>query len=121
MRPPPRYAPLPMPRREGVNPARCCCLLDAVWGKDCRPGRSPYRLTVSIGFLFVAEHGRGEREQLAVGPPPRLRREARLPAGLVEEPLAVPAALGRDLRQQQAAATVTSDDQAMHSDFDRVR
>src|SRR5438132_4438531 len=86
-----------MPRGAGVNPARRCCL------------------------YLVAEYGRGEREQRAVWPSPGPRREARLPARLVEELPAVPGALGRDLRQQQTSAAVASDDQAMHSDLDRVR
>ena len=57
-----------------------------------------------LDLLFLAEHRRREREDLASGLPPRARRQAGLATGLVEEPFAVPAALGRDLRQQQAAA-----------------
>ena len=44
----------------------------------------------------------------------------RLRAGLREERLAVPAPLGRDLRQQQPAARSLFDDQAVAADHDRV-
>src|SRR6266851_1227409 len=92
-----------------------------LFGGDCRRRRSLLSANRVDRSFFVAEYGRGEGEQLAVWPSPRARREARLPAGLVEEPLAVPAALGRHLREQEAAAPVASNDQAMQADLDRVR
>ena len=49
---------------------------------------------------------------------PGVGRQAGLHAGLAQELLAVPAPLGRDLRQQQPAATALLDDQAVHADGD---
>ena len=52
---------------------------------------------------------------------PGVRRESSLAAGLLEEGGAVPIVLDGDLRQQQAAAAMLADEQAVASDFNGFR
>ena len=50
---------------------------------------------------------------------PAVRRQAGLRAGVRKELLAIPSPLGRDLRQEQAAAAALFDDEAVAADLDR--
>ena len=49
---------------------------------------------------------------------PRIRRQSRFAAGLLEKSCAVPGALDGHLGQQQAAASVPADEETVTADFD---
>lgn len=51
---------------------------------------------------------------------PGIRGQARFAAGLLEKGCAVPSVLDGNLRQQQAAATVQAEEQAVAADFDGI-
>ena len=52
---------------------------------------------------------------------PCVQRQSRFAAGLFEEHRSIPVVFNRHLREQQAAMSGHSDDQAVAADFDGVR
>ena len=71
--------------------------------------------------MTIPEDLGGEGEELDAGLLPRVVGKAGLPAGLDEEGLAIPPVLPRDLREEDAAAAVAADEQAVPSHLDVLR
>ena len=82
---------------------------------DRRPGRGHH------SGLSVAEDLGLESLDRSAGRLPGIPRQAGLVAGMLEKRRAVPAVLGCDLGQQQAAPVAVADDQAVTADFDVAR